>query len=257
VSSKTKLRLGVALRFRTTPFRRLVPIARNDYPPSSPAPQTPVDRDGTVVAYWYLCRRAARRFMRRGLDRADLEQVAAIGLIKAIDRYDRSQSAPFEAYAWLLVVGELMHYVRDSERFLRAPRGVRELERRWTAAERELWALLGREPKERDVAQVLDATPAEVREIRSYRATNQMISFEVLGNSEQRTPPCGIEDVLDRLTVERILAALSPLERQIVRSIHLDGVTVVELARRLGYSRRHVTRLHRAAIERLKSSCCG
>jgi len=247
----------VALRFRTTPFRRLVPIARNDYPPSSPAPQTPVDRDGTVVAYWYLCRRAARRFMRRGLDRADLEQVAAIGLIKAIDRYDRSQSAPFEAYAWLLVVGELMHYVRDSERFLRAPRGVRELERRWTAAERELWALLGREPKERDVAQVLDATPAEVREIRSYRATNQMISFEVLGNSEQRTPPCGIEDVLDRLTVERILAALSPLERQIVRSIHLDGVTVVELARRLGYSRRHVTRLHRAAIERLKSSCCG
>ena len=247
----------MALRFRTTPFRRLVPIARNDYPPSSPAPQTPVDRDGTVVAYWYLCRRAARRFMRRGLDRADLEQVAAIGLIKAIDRYDRSQSAPFEAYAWLLVVGELMHYVRDSERFLRAPRGVRELERRWTAAERELWALLGREPKERDVAQVLDATPAEVREIRSYRATNQMISFEVLGNSEQRTPPCGIEDVLDRLTVERILAALSPLERQIVRSIHLDGVTVVELARRLGYSRRHVTRLHRAAIERLKSSCCG
>ncbi len=247
----------MALRFRTTPFRRLVPIARNDYPPSSPAPQTPVDRDGTVVAYWYLCRRAARRFMRRGLDRADLEQVAAIGLIKAIDRYDRSQSAPFEAYAWLLVVGELMHYVRDSERFLRAPRGVRELERRWTAAERELWALLGREPKERDVAQVLDATPAEVREIRSYRATNQMISFEVLGNSEQRTPPCGIEDVLDRLTVERILAVLSPLERQIVRSIHLDGVTVVELARRLGYSRRHVTRLHRAAIERLKSSCCG
>jgi len=84
-----------------------------------------------------------------------------------------------------------------------------------------------------------------------------MISFEVLGNREQRTPPRGIDDVLDRLTVERILATLSPLERQIVRSIHLDGVTVVDLARRLGYSRRHVTRLHRAAIDRLKSSCCG
>ncbi|HLY02071.1 MAG TPA: sigma-70 family RNA polymerase sigma factor [Candidatus Cybelea sp.] len=246
----------MALRFRTTPFRRLVPIARSACS-SSPVAQMPPDREGTVVAYWYLCRRAARRFMRRGLDRADLEQVAAIGLIKAIDRYDRSQSAPFEAYAWLLVVGELMHYVRDSERFLRAPRGVRELERRWSAAERELWALLGREPRESDVAEVLDASPAEVREIRSYRATNHMISFEVLGNSEQRTPPCGIDDVLDRLTVERILAALTPLERQIVRSIHLDGVTVVELARRLGYSRRHVTRLHRAAIDRLKSSCCG
>lgn len=195
--------------------------------------------------------------MRRGLDRADLEQVAAIGLIKAVDRYDRAQSAPFEAYAWLLVIGELMHYVRDSERFVRAPRGVRDLDRRWTAAERELWPVLGREPRESDVAQLLDATPAEVREIRSYRASNHVISLELLGSSEQPTPPYGIDDVLDRLTVERILTALSPLERQIVRSIHLDGVTVVELARRLGYSRRHVTRLHRAAIDRLKSSCCG
>ncbi len=60
--------------------------------------------------------------------------------------------------------------------------------------------------------------------------------------------------MLDRLTVERLLRSLSPLERQIVVSIHLDGATVVELAARLGYSRRHVTRLHRAAIDRLKSS---
>ena len=98
--------------------------------------------------------------MRRGLDRADLEQVGAIGLIKAADRYDPSQTAPFEAYAWILIVGELMHYVRDSERFLRAPRGVRDLERRWTAAERELWGVLGREPTESDVARFIGATPA-------------------------------------------------------------------------------------------------
>ena len=136
-------------------FGRIVPIARV-CSASSPTPQTLVDREGTVVAYWYLCRRAARRFMRRGLDRADLEQVAAIGLIKAIDRYDCTQTAPFEAYAWLLVVGELMHYVRDTERFLRAPRAVRELERRWAAAERELWPLLGREPKESDVVRGLE-----------------------------------------------------------------------------------------------------
>ena len=82
----------------------------------------PRERERLVAQYWYLCRRAARRFMRRGLDRADLEQTGAIGLIKAVDRFDPEQRAPFEAYAWLLVVGELMHYVRDSERVLRAPR---------------------------------------------------------------------------------------------------------------------------------------
>ena len=213
---------------------------------------TSLQRERRVAEYWYLCRRAARRFMRRGLDRADLEQVGAIGLIKAIDRYDPSQPAPFEAYAWLLVVGELMHYVRDSERFLRAPRGVRTLERRWTVAERELRTTLEREPRESDVARLIGATPADVREIRAYRASSHVIPFELVQDRERRTAPYGIESVLDRLTVEKMLEGLSPLERQIVRSIHLDGVTVVELAGRLGYSRRHVTRLHRCAIERLK-----
>ncbi len=231
----------MAFGFRATPLRRLVPVAL-------------VDRERLVLEYSYLCRRAARRFVRRGLDRADLEQVAAIGLIKAAERYDCGQAAPFEAYAWLLVLGELMHYVRDSERLVRAPRGVRELERRWNAAERELRPALGREPTESDVAHRMGATPAEAREVRAYRASRHVLSFEVLGTAEQRAAACAIDDVLDRLTVERILAALPPLERQIVRSIHLDGVSVVELAQRLGYSRRHVTRLHRGALERLKSS---
>ncbi|MGB6521240.1 MAG: sigma-70 family RNA polymerase sigma factor [Candidatus Cybelea sp.] len=215
----------------------------------------PGDRERLVAEYWYLCRRGAHRFMRRGLDRADLEQIAAIGLIKAADRYDCAQAAPFEAYAWLLVLGELMHYVRDSERFVRAPRSTRDLERRWSAAERELWPRLGREPTENDVAALIGADCEQVREVRAYRASGQMISFEAIGGSERRIAPSDIDDVVDRLTVEWILAALSPLQRQIVRAIHLDGVTVVELARRLGYSRRHVTRLHRSALERLKSSC--
>ncbi len=133
-----------------------------------------VERERAVAEHWYLCRRAARRFVRRGLDRADLEQIAAIGLIKAADRYDASQSAPFEAYAWLLIVGELMHYVRDNERFLRAPRGIRDLERRWAAGERKLWAILGREPLESEVAGCVGATPEQVREVRAYRASSHV-----------------------------------------------------------------------------------
>jgi len=233
VFAETKLRLGVALCFRAT---------------------TTLLRERLVADYWYLCRRAARRFMRRGLDRADLEQVGAIGLIKAIDRYDPLQRAPFEAYAWLLIIGELMHYVRDSERILRAPRGVRDLDRRWTAAEQQLWTALGREPAESEVVRRIGATADDVRELRAYRASSKVVSFERARDVERRAAPYAIDDVLDKLTVDAILESLSPLDRQIVRSIHLDGVTVVELAARLGYSRRHLTRLHRAAIERLKDA---
>ena len=218
-------------------------------------PATPLQRDSLVAHYWYLCRRAARRFMRRGLDRGDLEQIAAIGLLKAIDRYDPSEPAPFEAYAWLMILGELMHWVRDGERLLRAPRAIRELERRWSRAERKVCMTLEHGPTEEEVARQIGATPDQIKEVRAFRASNRVLSFELLNEQDPRISPYDIDDVLDRLTVERILAGLSPLEQRIVRAIHLDGVTVVELAARLGYSRRHMTRLHRCALERLKRTC--
>lgn len=212
----------------------------------------PEDRDAVVAEYRYLCRRAARRFVRNGLDRADLEQVGAVGLIKAVDRYDAAATTPFEAYAWLLVLGELMHYVRDGERILRAPRRVRDLERRWLAAERHLWSTLGRAPREGDVASYVNASPSEQRDVREYRATGRTLSLEAAGGGP---PEFGrpFDALLDKMTLEKLLAVLSPLELRIVRSIHLEGVTVVDLAKRLGYSRRHLTRLHRSAMLRLRS----
>lgn len=212
----------------------------------------PEDRELVIAEHRYLCRRAARRFIRPGLDRSDLEQVGAIGLIKAVDRYDRSQKTPFEAYAWLLVLGELMHHVRDGERLLRAPRRIRDLDRRWIGAERELWTLLGREPREEDVAAYVNATPGERRDVRDYRASDRVVSFELLVRSEHRHSSAAFEAVLDAMTLERFLKALSPVELQIVRSIHLEGCTVVDVAKRLGYSRRHLTRLHRSAMTRLR-----
>ncbi len=90
--------------------------------------------ESLVAGFRHLCRRGARKFWRSGLERCDLEQVAAIGLIKAAQRYDSAVGTPFEAYAWLFVVGELMHYVRDFERTIRLPRRLVNLERRYARA---------------------------------------------------------------------------------------------------------------------------
>jgi RNA polymerase sigma factor (sigma-70 family) len=212
----------------------------------------PEHRERLVEEYRYLCVRAARRFVRPNLDRADLEQVATIGLIKGVDRYDPSQQTPFEAYAWVLILGELMHYVRDSERMVRAPRRLRDLERRWVSAERELWNVLGREPQEEDIARHVGASHADRRDVREFRASNSVVSFELLPPQLQSEATIPFDEVIDRLTLEQLLRRVSPLEATIVRSIHLEGATMVDLARRLGYSRRHLTRLHRAAIERLR-----
>ena len=211
-----------------------------------------IERQSAITSHWYLCRRAARRFVRPGLERADLEQIAAIGLIKAVDRYDLAQNTPFEAYAWVLMIGELMHYVRDCERLLRAPRRIRELERRWICAERDLTTALGRDPEEDEIARHINASRADVRDVREYRATTHVVSIEAL-RAQSSQPAYTIEGVVEKLAVETVLSELTPLERKIVRAIHIQGISVVELAKRLGYSRRHLTRLHRAALSRLRN----
>ncbi|HEX8806545.1 MAG TPA: sigma-70 family RNA polymerase sigma factor [Candidatus Aquilonibacter sp.] len=213
------------------------------------------DREQIIQQYRYLCTRGARKFMRDGVDRRDLEQVAAIGLIKATDRFDPSLGTPFEAYAWMLVLGELMHYVRDSERVLRAPRRVRELDRRCSAAEGELWARLGCEPKVSELAAHLGVSEDEFREMLRYREEGRPLSVEALRPYEQVSLSYTIDSHLDRVAIDSGLEQLSTLERDILREIYENDTPVNEIAQRMGYSRRHITRLHRAALQKLGRTC--
>jgi RNA polymerase sigma factor (sigma-70 family) len=75
-----------------------------------------LDREQMILSYHYLCKRGARKFLRSDVERGDLEQVAAIALIKACDRYDDSLPTPFEAFAWISIVGELMNHLRSRKR---------------------------------------------------------------------------------------------------------------------------------------------
>jgi RNA polymerase sigma-B factor len=208
-------------------------------------------RNRVIEEHAYLCARAARKFVRRGVDRSDLEQVAAVGLIKAVDRYDPANPAPFEAYAWVLILGELMHYVRDCERLVRAPRRLRELDRRFDVAERELVAELGRHPSMAEIAQRLGSDETEALEIRRYRETAACVSVDVLHPVELRGFAYTIDERFDGLVVDQLVSTLSPLEQKILRAIYEHDVPISVLAHRLGYSRRHVSRLHVNALKKL------
>jgi RNA polymerase sigma-B factor len=219
-------------------------------------------RDDAVEKYWYLCARAARRFTRPGLDRADLEQVAAIGLVKAADRYDPDCRTPFEAYAWLLMIGELMHYVRDSERMVRAPRRLRELDRRWIRAEHDVWMQHGREATPAEIMEITGADRSACGELRQYRAASHVVPFDGLKALDQQALAYTIDAELDRIGMESIIARFSPLERTIIEEIYDNDTPISVLAVKLGYSRRHVARLHRRLLRKLAqvmrpSECCA
>jgi RNA polymerase sigma factor (sigma-70 family) len=90
------------------------------------------DRNAQVLAHRSLATRAARRFVRDTTSRDDLEQVASIGLIKAVEHH-RPDLGPFKPYAWRMIIGELMHYVRDHESLVRPPRRADATTRRMLA----------------------------------------------------------------------------------------------------------------------------
>ncbi len=210
------------------------------------------NRDRVVAQFGYLRVRAARKFHRPGLDRADLEQIAAIGLIKACDRYDERLQTPFEAFAWLFIVGELMHYVRDHERLVRPPRRLRELERRAQEATDALVFELGREPSAQEIAQRMGATERQLQDVALYR--EQAIPQSIDALDPDRLRPCSytLEDRENRMLLEAALERLTKTERTIILALYANGYSQQELAQRMGYSRRHISRLHRTALKKMQ-----
>jgi RNA polymerase sigma-B factor len=214
-----------------------------------------IDREGLFATYCYLCRRGARKFLRRGLERADLEQVAAIGLVKACERYDDRLGIPFEAYAWRMILGELGHHVRAHEHLVRPPRKLQALERRyWTEWER-LCSALDREPSDAELADAMETTSEVIGEIRELRlllhgACRGDTDFLDASRSIWAGTP-GL-DVDELFCLRKGLAALSTLERQIVIGTYWCGLPRTMLARKLGVPPNAIARLRAKAVRRLR-----
>lgn len=209
-------------------------------------------RDDVIAAHLYLCRRGARKFRRTESEPADLEQVAAIGLVKATDAYRAERATPFEAYAWIMIVGELMHYVRDSERAIRVPRALRSLDRRYLAAWERLAARNHAEPTARQLACELDVSLDVVEELQTLRRSGwnpgdwrDGMRFE-RGAHDDRT--LSLED---RIAVLVAVGELDHRERVIVLGTYGSGLSQTEIALMLRLSQSQVSKLHARALGKL------
>jgi RNA polymerase sigma-B factor len=205
-----------------------------------------------VASFHYLCARGARRFVRSGLERSDLEQVAAVGLIKASRRFDPAKQTPFEAYAWGLILGELLHYVRDHERPIRIPRRIRALERDVSQAEERLTMRLGRPPSDAEIAATMGTAPSMVAHAHRVRHLRRPLSIDdapsrAIAGDEVLAPE-------DRLFIARAFASLGEIERRVVGGVYLLGLTQAQLAVALELSPKRVSRIHLAALARMRSA---
>jgi len=216
-------------------------------------------REQLIERYLSLVRSLARRYAGRGEALDDIEQVGAIGLIKAIDRFEMSREVALTSYATPNVVGEIKRHFRDRGSAIRIPRNLKELSAKLGKAMERLKALQGRSPTIAELAAELDTTPEQVLEALEAGSARSTVSLsggpdaddldtmEVVGAEDE-----GYDRVEDRASLEPAIGTLPARERDILRMRFEDGMTQSQIAERVGVSQMHVSRLIRKSIDQLR-----
>ncbi len=206
-------------------------------------------RDGLVRTYMPLARRLAGRYRHTGESQDDLEQVAYLGLIKAIDRYD-SDLGPFARYAVPNIMGELKRHFRDKGWGIHVPRSLQERCLKINQAVEELSGRLGRSPSALDLAKHTGFTLDEVSEAPHPGDSD---GDRTLGDSLGDNDP-GFEYVELGSALAPAFKALPRREQTILHLRFIEDLTQSEIAERVGLSQMHVSRLLRRSLERLSAA---
>jgi RNA polymerase sigma-B factor len=205
----------------------------------------------------------ARKFANRGEPLEDIAQVGYLGLIKAIERFDPDLGYEFTTFATLTVAGEIKRYFRDKGTAIRFPRRLQELHQSVLRVNEQMKNELGREPSVAELAERLGVTPDDVTEAMEMGPAVVPVSLDQpIGSSDGQEGRSVAEQIggadpeLDRVemrdVLERAMEHLTPRERAIMAMRFYEQMSQSEIAKRLGISQMHVSRLQRAALEQLR-----
>ena len=218
-------------------------------------------RERLVTGYLPLAEHIARRFSGKGIAKEDLVQVAAVGLIHAVDRFDPAQGADFLSYAVPTVMGEVRRHFRDTSWPMRVPRRLQELRLSINQSSGELSQRLGRAPTVAELSEHLGLEESEVEEGYVARQAYRSVSLdEAPFASDDRAPlaeTVGEEDpaidlVENHESLVPLLCELPERERRILALRFVGDMTQSQIAERVGISQMHVSRLLNRMLTELR-----
>jgi RNA polymerase sigma-B factor len=216
-------------------------------------------REALVERFLPLARQLARRYQRGSEPLDDLVQVASLGLLKAIDRFEPDRPTAFSSFAVPTILGELKRHFRDRGWSVRVPRDLQEMSVRVERVADDMARQLGRAPTPAEIAEQIGITTERVLEAREAAGAYRAVSLdrprdddddevaEVFGAED---PGFGLAE--DAATVERLMSVLSDREREVLRLRFAEDLTQSEIGARVGVSQMHVSRLIRQAVARLR-----
>jgi RNA polymerase sigma-B factor len=218
-------------------------------------------RNELVEQHLGLAYHVAARFMGRGLEAQDLRQIAAVGLVKAVDRFDPDRGVAFATFARPFVLGEVRHHFRDAGWEMHVPRPIKARAQRVRAATEALRTRLAREPRVSDLAVETGFTEDEVIEALDAARVTRTRRFDATDPSGDQTDELhpamddpGIAQAEHRVLLEELLEELDERDRTIVVARFVQERTQQEIAEDVGVSQVHVSRLLRRILAELRSA---
>lgn len=215
-------------------------------------------RDAVVERTMPLVHHVARRYQNRGEQYDDLVQAGAVGLVKAVDRFDPSRGISFTSFAVPNIAGEIRRHFRDKGNTVRLPRDIQERAAALHKAGQELEGTLQRPPTTAELAQaagmtmdqVLDTLVAQQRQ--DVQSLDREIGEDASGHDRHGETESGYARVEDLEALRGGMRVLQERERRIVHLRFYDGLTQSEIAERIGISQMHVSRLLRQALQDMR-----
>ena len=218
-------------------------------------------REQLVERYLPLARSLARRYHRSGEALEDLEQVASLALLKAIDGFDIERGTAFSSYAVPTIAGAIKRHYRDSGWMVRPPRDMQDLAVNVARVSDELSTTTGAPATAAQIAERLDVSVEAVVEAREAYHAMRCESLDRPhrnGDDEGASlldaipgPDGDFARVRDRLTIETLLNSLDHRDRLVVQLYYQHNLTQAEIGERLGYSQMHISRILRNALQQL------
>ncbi|MFZ5974559.1 MAG: sigma-70 family RNA polymerase sigma factor [Bacillota bacterium] len=219
-------------------------------------------RDELFQRFVHIAEIVARKFSGRGVEYADLFQVASLAMLKAFDRFDVSRGVKFPVFGMPAIVGEVKNYFRDRTRLIRVSRRDVELIKSMEDAKQELTQTLGTIPRPKDIAVFLGIPVETVLELMETQRAYSVSSLdsktgvdesadllEILGGEER-----GFERVEMRLLLKKMMRSLSETERFIINERYFREKSQRQVAKELGVSQMFISRTERKILIRFKNA---
>jgi RNA polymerase sigma-B factor len=220
------------------------------------------DRDALVERFMPLARSLARRYRRGPEPLEDLEQVASLALLRAVEGFDPTRDLAFSSYAVPSIAGALKRHYRDFGWSVRMPRDLQELALRIERFNEDAWAAHGAAPTVAEIAERAGVSVEAVIEAREAHQALRADSLDQPLRSNEDEAGASLLDTVgdcdgdydrafDRVVLDSLLATLDERDRTIVRLYYREELTQSEIGERLGLSQMHISRLLRQATEQL------